>query len=185
MFEYQPQLTGKMVALRPLAAEDWAPLFALAADREAWAMHPQSDRYQEPIFRALFEEALACGGTLVALDRETGAVIGWSRYSADYALPGEIEIGWTFLGRAYWGGAYNTDMKHLMLRHAFRFVETVIFRIGSENLRSRRAVEKLGARLTDRAETSAARGFEWISVYYAISRRDFEAKTAGLIDVIN
>jgi len=68
----------------------------------------------------------------------TGSVAGWSRFSADHALPGEIEIGWTFLGRAYWGGAYNLDMKRLKIAHAFRFVDRVIFRIGAGNVRSRR-----------------------------------------------
>jgi RimJ/RimL family protein N-acetyltransferase len=56
----------------------------------------------------------------------------------------EIEIGWTFLARSHWGGIYNLEMKHLMLRHAFRFVRTVVFLIDPQNFRSRRAVEKIG-----------------------------------------
>jgi len=56
-----------------------------------------------------------------------------------------VEIGWTFLGRAYWGGRYNGEMKRLMLDHAFRSVNRVIFVIGPDNRRSQRAVEKLGA----------------------------------------
>ncbi|MBT8099655.1 MAG: GNAT family N-acetyltransferase, partial [Gammaproteobacteria bacterium] len=61
----------------------------------------------------------------------------------------EIEIGWTFLARKYWGGNYNAEIKALMLQHAFRFVDTVVFWIGEENIRSRRAVEKIGAVLRD------------------------------------
>ena len=56
-----------------------------------------------------------------------------------------VEIGWTFLARAYWGGRYNGEMKRLMLEHAFRSVDRVIFIIGPENRRSQRAVEKIGA----------------------------------------
>ena len=48
------------------------------------------------------------------------------------------------LARSHWGGVWNREMKHLMLRHAFRFVDAVVFIIGSENIRSQRAVEKLG-----------------------------------------
>ena len=56
----------------------------------------------------------------------------------------EIEIGWTFLARSHWGGVYNQEMKHLMLRHAFKFVKRVIFLVGPQNLRSQRAMEKIG-----------------------------------------
>ena len=40
-------------------------------------------------------------------------------------------------------------MKKLMLDHAFKFVETVIFHIGDKNIRSQKAIEKLGARKVD------------------------------------
>jgi RimJ/RimL family protein N-acetyltransferase len=57
----------------------------------------------------------------------------------------EIEIGWTFLTRRYWGGRYNWEMKQLMLAHAFKFVENVIFYVGENNIRSQKAMEKIGA----------------------------------------
>ena len=88
---------------------------------------------------------MASGGALIATDSRDGKVIGGSRYHGYNAEQGEIEIGWTFLARAYWGGKYNGEMKELMLRHAFTFVERVIFLIGPENYRSQRAVEKIGA----------------------------------------
>lgn len=165
-FDYQPHLVGELIAMRPVTAEDFEPLFAIAADPQVWALHPRSDRYQEEVFRAYFDDGLACGGALTAINRATGAVAGWSRFSEEFALPGEIEIGWTFLGRAYWGGPHNSDMKRLMLDHAFGDFEQVIFRVGETNLRSRRAVEKLGARLTDRTQTDGAA----VHVFYAISR---------------
>ena len=147
-FDLQPTLTGDLVTLRPLRRDDFDALFAVAADPLVWELHPIRDRYRKSVFRALFEDGLASGGTLVAIARDTGAVAGSSRYSALYAGPGEIEIGWTYLARAWWGGPFNQDMKRLMLTHAFRYVDTVIFRIGETNLRSRRAIEKIGAVLT-------------------------------------
>jgi len=48
------------------------------------------------------------------------------------------------LARSHWGGVYNREMKQLMLRHAFRFVNSVIFMVGAKNLRSQRAMEKIG-----------------------------------------
>ena len=170
MFDYQPTLSGQLLKLRPVQAADHDGLFAAASDPEVWALHPHSDRYLEPVFRAYFEEGLASGGALVAVAKADGAIAGWSRYSAQFAEPGEMEIGWTFLGRAWWGGAYNGEMKRLMLDHAFRFVDRVILRIGEHNLRSRRAAEKIGARLTDRTEAVTAGGVESRHLFYAIER---------------
>ena len=178
MFDYQPRLAGPSLHLRPLGPADWAGLFAIGGDPGVWALHPQPDRYTEANFRAYFEDAIASGGALLAARLDDGAVMGCSRFSALYADAGEIEIGWTFLGRAFWGGAANAEMKRLMLTHAFRFVPRVIFRIGAQNLRSRRATEKLGAQLTDkRQEVAGARPFT--NVYYALTQEAFAKTTSG------
>jgi|HubBroStandDraft_1064217.scaffolds.fasta_scaffold00076_56 RimJ/RimL family protein N-acetyltransferase len=174
MFDYQPILTGSLVDMRPVTAADWEALYAIGSDPKVWELHPHADRYIEANFRAYFADGLASGGALVALCRATGAVAGWSRYSAEFAEPDEIEIGWTFLGRQYWGGSYNRDMKTIMLAHAFRFVPQVILRIGEHNLRSRRAAEKIGAKLIDRAPPAGAvASMAGGVVYYAIARGDF------------
>ena len=81
----------------------------------------------------------------MAVERSSGRIVGSSRYHGDGAERGVVEIGWTFLARTHWGGRYNGEMKRLMLDHAFRSVRRVIFVIGPENRRSRRAVEKIGA----------------------------------------
>lgn len=170
--DWQPRLEGRLLHLRPVTAEDFAPLYAVASDPQLWALHPASDRWQEAVFRAYFEDGLASGGALVAVDQASGAVIGWSRYSPEFVEAGEIEIGWTFLGRPYWGGLYNGEMKRLMLAHAFQFVDRVILRIGETNARSRRAAEKIGARLQE-----GRRGAEpmpgVVHLFYAVEKADF------------
>jgi RimJ/RimL family protein N-acetyltransferase len=143
-FDSQPVLKGELVELRPLRAEDFDALFAVACDPLIWEQHPARDRYQEETFRALFRQSLESGGALVATDASDGRVIGSSRYHGYDAEKGEVEIGWTFLARSHWGGRYNGEMKRLMLQHAFRFVQRVVFLIGPQNLRSQRAVEKIG-----------------------------------------
>ena len=143
-FDPQPTLRGDLLELRPLREEDFDALFAVAGDPLIWEQHPDSDRYQEAVFRAFFAEALASGGALVAIDRADGRVIGSSRFHSYDPAAGVVEIGWTFLARARWGGRYNGEMKRLMLEHAFRWVGRVLFIIGPENRRSRRAVEKIG-----------------------------------------
>lgn len=90
-------------------------------------------------------------GALAVIDRASGAIIGSSRMQAhDPADGGSVEIGWTFLSRDYWGGPFNREMKRLMLAHALQFVERVDFRVGEDNLRSRRAMAKIGGRLSER-----------------------------------
>jgi len=143
--DLQPVLRGQLLHLRPLRNDDFDALFAVAADPLIWEQHPARDRYQREVFRAFFDEAMASGGALIATDARDGQVIGGSRYHGYNAEQSEIEIGWTFLARSYWGGKYNGEMKELMLRHAFTFVDRVIFLIGAENHRSQRAVEKIGA----------------------------------------
>jgi RimJ/RimL family protein N-acetyltransferase len=137
-------LKGDLLELRPLRAEDFRDLYAVAADPLIWEQHPCKDRYQEAVFTAFFSEALASGGALIALDRKDGRVIGSSRFHSYDEGKSEIEIGWTFLARSHWVGAYNGEMKRLMLRHAFQFVNSVVFLIGPHNIRSQRAIEKIG-----------------------------------------
>ena len=146
----QPSLLDRFV-LRPLRADDFDALFAVAADPVIWAGHPAPDRWQPAVFRRFFDDALASGGALVVIDPLTGAMIGSSRYDFTRVEADEVEIGWSFLARAYWGGSANAAVKAMLLRHALAAVERVIFIVGEGNIRSRRAVEKIGGVLSDRS----------------------------------
>ena len=169
-FDLQPHLVGDLLEVRPLKSEDWQGLFSVASDPLIWEQHPASDRYQEEIFREFFREALASGGAFVVIDRKTQEVIGSSRYFGFDPLKREIEIGWTFLARSNWGGKYNGELKRLMLGHAFKFVESVVFKIGATNLRSRNALEKIGGVLTDRRYQTTLHGKTVEHVVYQINK---------------
>ena len=149
-FELQPRLAGDLLEVRPLRPDDWESLFAVASDPLIWEQHPARDRYKEEVFKEFFREALESGGAFVVIDRKTQKIIGSSRYFGFDPGKREIEIGWTFLARSHWGGKYNGELKRLMLDHAFKFVESVVFLIGPTNVRSQRAVEKIGGVLTER-----------------------------------
>ncbi|MFC0590348.1 GNAT family N-acetyltransferase [Novosphingobium aquiterrae] len=147
----QPVLEGERLLLRPLRPDDWQALFAVASDPKVWELHPANDRWKKDVFRAYFDDALAQGGALAVIDKLDGAMIGSSRLQGfDPADGGSVEIGWTFLARSHWGGAFNREMKRLMLAHALQYVGRVDFRVGENNLRSRRAMEKIGGRLSGR-----------------------------------
>jgi RimJ/RimL family protein N-acetyltransferase len=165
-FDYQPELEGTMLSLRPLRRDDYAALRLAASDPLIWEQHPDRERWREEVFAPYFEQQLASGGSLVVLDAETWEVVGHSRYHGYDARRSEVEIGWTFLARSRWGGTYNRELKELMLAHAFRFVDRVVFVVDPTNTRSRRALEKLGARqIADRPDDNGRPG-----VAYAIER---------------
>jgi RimJ/RimL family protein N-acetyltransferase len=160
-FDLQPVLRGELLWLRPLRPDDWDALYAVASDPLIWEQHPAADRYKEDVFRGFFQHALDSGGAFVIMDVQTDRVIGSSRFHGYDEAKGEIEIGWTFLARAYWGGAHNRELKQLMLRHALGQVTRVIFLVGPGNRRSQRALEKIGAvragsRINERGEESFA-----------------------------
>jgi RimJ/RimL family protein N-acetyltransferase len=145
-FDSQPSLLGNWIRLRPLTPDDHGALFEAASDPLIWEQHPEPDRCTPTGFRRFFDGAMASGGALAVVERASGRVIGSSRFANWRPAEREIEIGWTFLERRFWGGSYNAELKALMLDHAFRWAARVVFRVDAENLRSRRALEKIGAR---------------------------------------
>jgi RimJ/RimL family protein N-acetyltransferase len=169
-FELQPTLTGRRIELRPLVPGDFDALHVAAGDPLIWEQHPESDRWTPPVFRRYFEGAIASGGAFAIVDRASGRIIGSSRYCNLDRAGREVEIGWTFLERAYWGGAVNGELKSLMIEHAFRFVDRVVFVVGERNRRSRRALEKIGARLVRHGESPDRDGNPVDKVVYAIDR---------------
>jgi len=164
-FDFQPTLEGARVIVRPIASSDWESMFAAAADPEIWVQHPSSDRYTERVFRRYFDDAIACGSAFAFVDRQSGRIIGSSRYHGFDPVTREVEIGWTFLSRDYWGGSYNAEIKRLMLDHAFLFVDKVVFWIGETNMRSRRATEKIGGVLRSGIHYKEASGDSPYVVY--------------------
>lgn len=152
------------MTIRPLAETDFEALYAVASDPLIWDQHPSWDRYQEPVFRQFFSDGMATGSAFVILDSRSDDVIGSSRYCNIKPEKSEIEIGYTFFARAYWGNGTNFAVKRLMIDYAFREFERIVFVIGAQNFRSRRAVEKLGGVL----ETTSDAGKK---VEYVLTRQ--------------
>ncbi|MGQ7830852.1 GNAT family N-acetyltransferase [Altererythrobacter sp. Z27] len=169
----QPVLEGERLLLRPLASDDRDALFRVASDPLLWEQHPIGDRWQPDVFRSFFDEGLNSGGALVVTDRASGRIIGSSQFRPDSIDPDAVEIGWTYLAREYWGGAFNRELKRLMLAHALASVPRVLFRVGSANWRSRKAMEKIGGMLTDRVEHVEYKGRPVQHVVYEITRESF------------
>ena len=172
-FELQPRIENQWIKLEPLTPGDFEALYAVAADPLIWELHPTKSRYQRDVFATYFKGALDSGGAFRVIDNTSGALIGSSRYYDLDEAQGLVNIGYTFIARRYWNGAYNRALKSLMLGHAFRFVDRVIFHVGSGNLRSRRAMEKLGAVLIGEVAMSYSGEASHLNVIYKIDRADW------------
>ncbi len=113
---------------------------------------------------------MACGGAFVIIDKKSGQIIGSTRFHGYAPERSEIEIGWTFLARPYWGGRYNRELKQLMLAHAFKFVESVVFFVGQKNIRSQKATEKIGAIRNGIVKKAYGSGRPSLNVKYVIKK---------------
>ena len=157
-FDLQPVLKGNLIELRPLKLDDFEALFTAASDPLIWEQHPENDRYKREVFQNFFDGAIDSRGAFVIIERKSGRIIGSSRYCNLDPAEREVEIGWTFLERAFWGGPYNHELKSLMLGHAFRFVDRVTFVVGEQNIRSQKALLKIGARFLKKTQRPARDG---------------------------
>ena len=169
-FDLQPTLKGNLIELRPLAREDFDALFAAASDPLIWKQHPENDRYKREVFQRYFDGAIDSKGAFAIIERKSGRIIGGSRYCNLNPVEREVEIGWTFLERAFWGGSYNRELKSLMLDHAFRFVDRILFVVGEKNLRSQKALQQIGARFLKKAQLPGADGALRPNLIFVITR---------------
>lgn len=170
-FDLQPTLIGELIEIRPLAPGDFEALFAAAGDPLIWEQHPESDRHQRDVFQRYFAGAIESRGAFAVIERKSGRIIGSSRYCNLDPVEREVEIGWTFLERAFWGGSYNRELKALMLDHAFRFVDRVVFVVGENNHRSQKALEKIGARFLKSAQLRERDGTLKPNLVFVITRQ--------------
>lgn len=172
-FDFQPTLIGELLMMRPYVEEDFEALYAVASDPLIWEIHPVRERWERPVFRHNIDDALSDRGGLVAIEMATGKTVGYSRYSQTKVGHTDMEIGWTFLARRLWGGRHNRDIKRIMLKHALASYSRVIFRVGEENWRSRRAMEKIGGVLIPWNEVISVFGREIPHVAYEITVESF------------
>lgn len=175
VLDLQPTLVGETITLRPLAQEDLDALHAAASDPAVWEQHPDTQRFRREVFKVrFFKGAMESGGAFAVVENETGRIVGSSRFYEYDLEEREIAIGYTFIERAHWGGATNREMKALMLHHAFAAVDRVWFHVGETNLRSRRAVEKLGAVLSH-SEERELEGKPFVQLYYKLDEGSYRA----------
>lgn len=165
-FDLQPlHLANGVVTLIPLTEKDFEDLYSIAADPLIWEQHPTRNRYKREVFEVFFAGAIKSKGAFKILDTQTSVMIGSSRYYDYHPEKKSVMIGYTFLARQCWGKSHNKALKSLMIGYAFNFVDEVLFQIGENNIRSQKAIEKLGAKKAGQEEVAYA-GEQHSSVNY-------------------
>ncbi|PXY46073.1 GNAT family N-acetyltransferase [Flavobacterium hydrophilum] len=145
-FNLQPEfLENETIKLIPLQENHFEALYELASDPLVWEQHPIKDRYKKDVFKPFFEGAIGSKGAFLILDKKTNEVIGTTRFYDYNSEKSNVGIGFTFIGRKFWGGPYNAATKKLLIEYAFQTVNSILFHVGAENFRSQKAVLKLGA----------------------------------------
>lgn len=152
-FELQPtNLFNEKIKLNPLHEADFESLFEIAANPKVWDQHPNPNRYNLEDFTNYFKGAIESKGAFLILDSVTNETVGCSRYYDYNKETNSVLIGYTFIGIKFWGNGYNKALKKLMLEYAFQFVDKVYFHVGAFNIRSQKAIEKIGATKIDEFE---------------------------------
>lgn len=144
-------LTGNLVELRPLRADDAPRLLEAAADGELWdlifTVVPNAETVDRYIATALEWEAAGTAMPFAIVDRATGRVIGCTRYWKVDRMNRKLEIGHTWLSRSAQRTGINTEAKYLLLTYAFEEMGClrVQFTTDELNERSQAAILRLGA----------------------------------------
>ena len=137
-------LKNNLVWLEPLKQAHFEELYLVASDPLIWEQHPNPDRYKLDAFTNYFKGAMESGGAFIIRDTLSGQALGSSRYCAHDAAMKEIQIGYTFFARSCCGNSMNKEVHTLMLNHAFNYVDKVAFYVGANNIRSQKAMERIG-----------------------------------------
>ena len=175
-FEFCVFLENERVRIQPLSEKDFEILYKVAADPLLWEQHPNKVRYQREVFATFFKGAMESGGAFLVFDAVTNMPIGCSRYYEPDEIAKSVSIGYTFIARDHWGGTYNHALKTLMLDHAFKFVDKVIFHIGAFNIRSQKAIEKLGAVKVEEVEMAYYGERNNLNFVYEIEKSNWEKR---------
>ncbi len=144
-------LEGGVVRLVPLGVEHVDGMCEVGLDPEIWRWMPTTvnDRAGMEAFvqESLDMQKAGTGLPFATTLRDTGQVIGSTRFMNVAVAHRRVEVGGTWIGTAWQRTRVNTEAKYLMLRYAFEQLGClrVEFKTHARNSRSREAILRLGA----------------------------------------
>ena len=185
----EARLESDQALLRPVAFTDRAALAEIAFDADTWRYFVQridADVDLDGFIRQAVEDHAAKRRVVfVVIDKATGSVAGSMAYGNLAEADRRLEIGWSWLGRAYRGTGLNRWAKFLLLEHAFERLdcERVEFKTDVLNLQARKGLQNIGA-----TEEGVLRSFNYMpdgrrrdAIYYSILRLEWPVVRSGLL----
>ena len=145
-------LEGERVKLLPLEESHKTALVEAAADGKLWELWytsvPSAETADQYIERAISQKQADKEYPFAVVDKESGAIIGSTRYYGIQPEHRRLEIGYTWYAKSHQRTGINAECKYLMLKYAFEVLDCIAvqFMTNWHNLRSRKAIERLGAR---------------------------------------
>lgn len=170
------ELMGARVQLVPMQAEHVGGLFEAGAYPQIWTYMSMRVDTREDMQR-LVDEALRGRESgiefpVTIMDRQSGRIVGSTRF-LDISIPNRhVEIGWTWIAPRVWRTPVNTECKYLLLEHCFESVGLIRVQLKTDrrNLRSQQAIERIGGVKEGilRRHRILPDGYVRDSVYYSI-----------------
>lgn len=181
MKEWYVTLADHKVELVPITQFHIKEMRNLSSDSDVWTWYTEDltnpDALEKWMSSRLKETEQEKKMTYSVRLRESGEIIGATSFGNIDWEEHVIEIGWTWLGKKFIGTGINKHMKFLMLKHAFETmkIERLELRTDEENIRSRRAMEKIGAKHdgTLRSHRSTQGGRRRNTVVYSILKSEW------------
>ena len=185
-------LNGQTVRLISLEKEHFPELEALSKDKRIWEFYPfdvtNSEKFIAAFETALMEREKGNQFPFVIFHKQENKIIGSTRYIDIQPKHKKLEIGWTWLHPDYWATAVNLECKLLQLTHCFEELKTVRVQLKTDenNLRSRKAIEKIGARFEGilRNDMIKDNGIKRNSVYYSFIDEEWESNKLRLAELV-
>jgi len=172
-------LMGEGVRLEPLTQAHAQGLYNRGRNTADWRFMPRACFIDLADVRQWIDEATAAPDQMPFVIIEAGKdkAVGSTRYLNIRPEHRSLEIGWTWLGQEWQRTGINTEAKYLLLSHAFERLGCVRveFKTDARNLRSQRALERIGATREGvlRNHMIVQGNFVRDSVYFSVIDRDW------------
>ena len=146
-------LSGSYVTLEPLTHARHDELVEAVSDGELWKLWytfiPPAEQMSQEIHRRLEQQRKGTMLPFAVIEAASGQAVGMTTYMNIDAEARRVEIGSTWYRKRVQRTALNTECKLLLLTHAFEKLDCIAveFRTHFFNQQSRRAIERLGAKL--------------------------------------
>jgi len=186
------KLENIRVKLRFFQLEDIIELKEIFGDDEIWKYTVSKVQSNEEI-EAYYRQAITDfkNGTkyaFVIIEKSSNKITGTSSYGNISEIDKRLEIGWSYIGKEFWGKGINTNFKFLMMQYAFETLnmKRVEFKTDFLNSRARKALIKIGCTEEGvlRSHTLMHNGRRRDTVFYSILDTEWENIKSKIINLL-